>query len=65
MSDPGHRDPPFGPGDPGSPGDQGPPFGPPWAWRADRGRYGPWDRRDPRYREMRLRARLYRRTQAR
>lgn len=48
-------------------GDQ-PPWGggygaPPWAWRADRGRYGPWDRRDPRYREMRRRARLYRRAQ--
>ncbi|HEY6013036.1 MAG TPA: histidine kinase dimerization/phospho-acceptor domain-containing protein, partial [Candidatus Limnocylindrales bacterium] len=38
--------------------------GPPWAWRADHGRYGPWERRDPRYREMRRRARLYRRAQA-
>jgi signal transduction histidine kinase len=62
------------PGGPRSPGDRidsgdvgggggGPPFGPPWAWRADRGRYGPWARNDPRYREMRLRARLYRRSQ--
>ena len=37
---------------------------PTWGWRADRGRYGPWDRRDPRHREMRLRARLHRRAQA-
>ena len=41
------------PRDPGGPpwrdgppleGDRGAPL---WAWRADRGRYGPWDRRDP------------------
>ncbi|MGZ8438281.1 MAG: sensor histidine kinase [Candidatus Limnocylindrales bacterium] len=38
--------------------------GGPWAWRADRGEHRPWDRRDPRYREMRRRARLYRRAQA-
>ncbi len=42
----------------------GDPRDPSWSWRADRGRYGPWDRRDQRYREMRLRARLYRRSQA-
>ena len=43
--------------------------GPPWGrwgggpWRADGGGFGPWDPRDPRAREMRRRARLYRRAE--
>ena len=51
----GRGGPPWGPGG-------GPPWGP---WRADRGRFGAWDRRDPRYREMRRRAYLYRRMDGR
>ena len=47
----------------------GPPWGrgrPPWGpWRADGGRFGAWDPRDPQYREIRRRAHLYRRMEGR
>jgi two-component system sensor histidine kinase BaeS len=52
-------------GEPWEIGPGGPPWAPPWVRRrADWGQFGPWDRRDPRYREMRRRARMYRRAQA-
>ena len=58
MTDPEREDRPWGWTEHGG--------GPPWrSWRADRGGFGPWDRRDPRYREWRRRAALRRRIQRR
>ncbi|MEA2608504.1 MAG: two-component system, OmpR family, sensor histidine kinase BaeS [Chloroflexota bacterium] len=69
MSGPGEEPPPppngEAPDEP--PGHRGPSWGG-WGdgpWRADGGGWGPWDPRHPRAREMRRRARLYRRGEGR